>query len=198
MNKPRLVAAIVMAFTCALAAGSSQAQTEWLITAGREWGPISLGMSEDDTIRILGSPLSRPSNGPGMHVLTYANATLFFSPGSQTFVLESILITAPGSVTREGIRLGSSLAEVLRAYGDVFDNNRRLENGRFVSCLSVILVGDRRPGREQVDYTVMHLTLEYLDRGIVFDFFSPISRDRPGTPMVSTITVTQPESCRLP
>jgi hypothetical protein len=69
------------------------AQDGWLITAGRGWGPIYLGMTEDAAIGILGAPKNDTGEQPkGLHVLNYPNASLLFGlfGQSQTYTLFQI------------------------------------------------------------------------------------------------------------
>jgi hypothetical protein len=118
----------------------------------------------------------------------------FFRQGDQTYVLWSIEIAGAGSVTREGIRVGSFLNDVVRTYGDFVDNIVPAKSPP-QTCLLVNLSAGRSYPAEQANYERLALNLEYLSRGIWFAF-SPIARSGTGVPLVTKITVMEPGVCQ--
>jgi len=161
---------IVCLFVTLLAA-STQAQQAWLISAGQGWGPLYLGMSEDAVVSVLGQP--RNPRGTPTAELDYweygdFNLTFWRSSDNPAPTLSGIDITSPRSATREGVRVGSSLSAVLRAYGDSIDT---LSKSTSESCLNIGLLGSRRfVGHVQTppDYGNVFWWLIYQDRGIGF------------------------------
>lgn len=175
----------------------TSAHHSWLISAGKDWGPIYLDMTEQNALNVLGPPQSRADssevNPAYIHTLYYHEAGLWFdNKGTQGYLLSLIELIDSTSVTREGIRVGSALGSVMRTYGDIGDN-AKVRGTSAVQCLRVSLFADRRGARAgQPSYDSPQLHLDYLDRGIGFDF-TPIGG---GTPRVVSINVSQPTECR--
>lgn len=110
---------------------------------------------------------------------------------SDTFMLWSIDVWDPAASTREGIRMGARLPNVLRTYGDTGDNFHMGQSGPATNCLDITIRGDR--SGTQTSYERPTLSLTYFDRGVKFDL------DWAGTPgafLVRSMTVTSPAECR--
>jgi hypothetical protein len=175
----------------------THAQSEWLVTAGRGWGPYYLGMSEDFALRVSGPQFTRNTDPTApLHFWKSVGAFLTFSrQDDKTYVLWTIDITDAGSVTREGIRVGSFLNDVVRTYGDSIDNI--VHNGKMQTCLLVNLWADRPYPAAQANYERLGLNLEYLSRGIWFAFSSTAGSST-RIPSVTKITVIGPSVCHTP
>jgi hypothetical protein len=159
---------VLLSLLAALLAPSAEAQGPWLISAGRGWGPILLGMTEEAVMSALGQP-DNPRTVSGSIVFrkySSRGVVLFFSrPGGGDFTLGGIHITSPRFATREGIRVGSSLTDVVHAYGDSLDT---ADKQSVRSCLNISLLGSRSASFNTPDYSDLFWWITYEDRGIKF------------------------------
>jgi hypothetical protein len=143
-------------------------------------------MSEDDAIQAMRKQPKKRGGVAYIDRLYYDTANLVFFSHYQSrssFALTRIEIQNRTSPTREGIRIGALLSDVIRVYGDSVDNQHFIASaGHIATCLVVdIRVAPRR---------TEILSLRYLDRGVEFEV-SPL-----GAPSVATtvdeIDVIQP------
>jgi hypothetical protein len=94
-----------------------------LIIPGERVGPIRLGMSRDEVVRLLGKPgkvvnFLRGANGEDNGYQYIYNHKIFigFPPGRSPTVTE-IVTQDPRFVTEQGARLGDSLSDLVRKQG---------------------------------------------------------------------------------
>jgi len=178
------------------------AQAGWLITPGRGWGPYYLGMTEDAALQVRGPRFNTNSPVSDNGFLVWASwdslrTTLRFAQQSDSrYTLHDIVVTDTTSSTREGIRIGSPMGDVVRAYGDQADNVVT-GPGTLRVCLNTLLSADRDPSAPsgQPDYRRLHLRLDYVNKGIEFSFW-PMVDSGPGMPSVRTIQISAPRDCR--
>jgi hypothetical protein len=165
----------------------SGAENGWRIEAGRGVGPLHLGMTEDEAVRVLGEPTKRITIP--FHALSYSRVELIFAQArGEAFALIWIRIKDRAARTLEGVGVGSSLSEVLRYYGDKVDNTDSTSQGSS-SCLSVGLISPK-PSH----YRSVVLSLDYRQRGMEFNF-TDITEGAVFTPKVADIIITRPSSC---
>jgi hypothetical protein len=106
------------------------ADEKWIIEPGHNWGPINLNMTEDKVISLLGQPLdskvTQTITGKITKLLFFRNASLLFlqqqKGGSPK--LYQMIIRDNKSSTKEGIRIGSSIFDVIKIYGEYIKANR--------------------------------------------------------------------------
>jgi len=102
-------------------AGTVLPQSDDQIVPGERVGPVALGMSLDEVARVLGKPHRTRLERIAI-VYDYKEAgtcgivrvSFGLPPGSEAVKIEA---TGTGCATDKGIRVGSSGAEVVRAYG---------------------------------------------------------------------------------
>jgi hypothetical protein len=126
----------------------------------------------------------------GIRYVTYPSAVLtFLAPyGNPTsFSLDAIRIQTPSSLTVESVGLGSTIADVIRVYGDsTFDVRRRVRSGK---CVDVSLISG-------LSYnSTIRLSVDYRDEGIRFLFQSLVTQASMGNPMVIELEIHKPEAC---
>jgi hypothetical protein len=96
------------------------AQSDTLIVPGERIGPIRLGMLPGDVVRALGQPskINTYPHGGIEYDYRYDDKYFFvtFSAVPETEA-DQIGTSDPRYATREGIRIGSSGVDVVRAYG---------------------------------------------------------------------------------
>ncbi len=108
------------------------------IVPGERIGPISLGMYLDDVVKILGQP-DRAERAPGAAIkYFYDRHGLFVGARDVPAITVQVVSTNNnGYVTEQGIRVGSSGADFVRAYGDRYRNLTREQGSE---CLSACLI----------------------------------------------------------
>lgn len=98
----------------------SVAQSDTLIVPGQRVGPIQFGMQPGDVVRALGQPskIITPPHGGLRYDYDYDGRYVIvnFSAVPETEVYQ-VITSDPRYATREGIRVGSSGGDVVRAYG---------------------------------------------------------------------------------
>jgi len=117
-NVPKLLRS--MAIVVSLA-GTAWAETDNQIVPGERVGPVALGMSLDEVAKVMGKPrrtrLERISivyDYKQSGTCGIVRVTFGLPPGAEATKIEA---TGSGCATDKGIRVGSSGAEVVRAYG---------------------------------------------------------------------------------
>jgi hypothetical protein len=181
-----LLAAVVTLLLVLVPIELGHSQTEWPITPGKGWGPLYLGMSEDDAIQAIGKqPKKRLSKTTVFHAIYYDTVTLVFNGRGG---LARIEIRNRMAQTREGIRIGALLSDVIRVYGDSKDNQHFVQSvANIVNCLKASVIDEPETAHRTT------LALEYFDRGIEFDFWSIASGPTFREPIaVDEIDVVQP------
>ena len=95
------------------------AQSQDLIVPGHRLGPISLGMFGDEAIKLLGKP-EKEESCPGcpFRVWWYQGGnylvTVDYGP---TWKVIGVSTKSTRYASREGLRIGSSAYEIMKAYG---------------------------------------------------------------------------------
>lgn len=140
--------------------------SQWVIVPGEGWGPIRLGMTEQEVYAILGSP----SEATGQRIRRVGfllppriRVTMRFGePGAAVTqpprLVDITMLDGPWR-TPEGVGIGSSLSDVLKTYADTMSPPFP---GHAESCLDLQIFGPRAPSR--VPPT---LALTY-PRGVIF------------------------------
>jgi len=161
------------------------AQNGWLIIPGKSWGPVSIGETKDGVLSALGPPMNRNDSTAVME-WRYPTASLLFFPNALgIFVVSRIDVWDPLTVTREGVRVGTWLPEVLRVYGGTAENIGWLDQA-FTDCLSISV--EHLGG--------LTLDLLYLARGVGVSL--RWVETPPGGFLVTSLSVIGPRPCRLP
>jgi len=89
------------------------------IQPGISIGPVHSGMKQQDVVAVLGEPNSRKDG-----VLEYHNLGIALLPGKGGFLKTVIFFNGGqpfkpfGGHTTEGVGIGSSRAEIIKAYGE--------------------------------------------------------------------------------
>lgn len=109
------------------------AQESHRIEAGKRIGPVSLGMPHDEVVRHLGTPDrldAYPSGQPDRYFYDGVGLKIQFNHpiGDDPSSVYMIHTTSDRSLGVDGVTIGSSSAEVARAYGD---NYERVEGEGF-------------------------------------------------------------------
>jgi hypothetical protein len=177
-------------FAALLLAGAStplQAQTGWTIEPGQGWGPVRIGMTQDEVVASLGQPLRTVLAQTPILVADVPGARLsFYRQGTgSVYLLEDIYVSDRTSATREGIRNGSTLHDVVRAYGDTLRANR--VGTRFLLCVTTSHFSTD-PGTLSLSMSVW-----YRNRGISFSF--TFLEGVATVPLVDAISVSGPRPC---
>jgi hypothetical protein len=96
------------------------AQGDYLVIPGERIGSLTLGMSIDDAVRILGKPndIVGDPNHPEIGKTYFWNDYNIGFSAAPEMTAKSILSSKKQYVTAEGIRVGSSGNDVVRAYGN--------------------------------------------------------------------------------
>lgn len=147
----------------------SSAQT-WRVEPGIGYGPVRLGMSPDEVLGILGSPRERKDPSRWATTLTYSTSEYWFvarNVNEDPPVKELFLITVwdRNATTRGGIRIGSTLFQVIDVFGDTRANLQTAADRRVLSCMDVLIHQAERAGPNQLT-----LTVSYQQLGISFRF----------------------------
>ena len=191
---------IVLAAACIVLAGEAAAtlptyaQGGSLIVPGRSWGQVFIGETDDGVMSALGPPSSR-QDSEQTSVWRYPKAILTFFRGaavnpSTTWKLFHITVWEPTAVTREGVRIGSPLPDVLRAYGDNDEND---DTKHAISCLSVGVYGTKSADGTETIYDKPTLYLTYFQWGVGFEL-APAGTS--GVFIVSSISISKPAECQ--
>lgn len=179
---------LAVAITIATIHPQAHAQNGWLIIPGRSWGPVLIGATESDVLKVAGQPRHRRDTSAMQSIWEFGgwSVTLIRPTAVDVLQVSYIDVRDPSATTREGLKIGARLPDVLRIYGDVGDN---LKPG-LQTCLDIVINGNR--DRRPVSYEEMRMLLDYLDRGIRFELSSS------GTSgfHVTTITIRAPDRCK--
>jgi hypothetical protein len=171
--------------------GQQTPSSQWVIVPGQGWGPIRLGMTEQEVYAILGSP-QRAAGSPNSRTVWFQDVLMHFDSAAQ---LRSFALYSPAWKTPEGIHVGSPLWSLLAAYGD---STNPQAPGHNTSCLSIdatyVKVEQQEPpGPHFLDFN-------YRARGVTFGFsYLAGTRGKPlSYPTVSYISVEKPmlDDCR--
>lgn len=114
--------------------GRSAMSPSWIVVPGKAVGPLQIGMSQEEVRAAVGEA-ERTSLG-AWEYLSGGYAVFFDTDrhtvdaiaGGDTGYPRGALVKAFVARTREGIGMGSTRAEVVKALGEP-DNDRRLGNG---------------------------------------------------------------------
>jgi hypothetical protein len=183
----------------------AQQTAGWLIVPGKSWGPLSIGDTENKVKSILGAPEDRKDTEFDS-IWTYRTAQVFLiregldAPANSPMKVWLIVVWDPAAVTREGVRIGARLQDVLRVYGDSRDNLKT--TGHQPSgvptrsdCLNISTYAQTATGSgTRLSYEFPEIAFHYLDRGVTFELQSEAGPN--GAFTVITIDVEAPSACR--
>jgi hypothetical protein len=183
----------------------TNASTDWIIEPGRGWGPVSINMSEQQIISILGQP-TRTTYGNTIpkdlfKSLHFASSVLMFKKNKMDnqYKLYGIVIRDNKSSTKEGIKLGSSIFEVVKIFGDTMKADIAATKGSTGKTilrgmeLSITTVSEGQDIYVSSPDTLL-LNTDYINIGISFNF--AIDKKKPSTPKIEFITVKEIQSCK--
>lgn len=169
-----------------LGAGGAHAQSDWVIEPGEGVGPVRLGMTEGGVHAYLKQPAAVHARG-NFKTEDFQNLSVDYSRdhGSAPFRVSIIRITSGRKATASGVRLGSSVFDVVDAYGDSPGNIRRDGvSGAAVGCLGLAILKSDKAG--------VTLAFEYVNQGISFDTLIPRGG---GSIDVTEISLYSPKRC---
>ena len=179
------------------------ADNKWIIDPGHNWGPINLNMTEENVILLLGHPLDsktlQTTTGKISKFLYFQNASLLFiqqQKGSSP-KLYQIIIRDKQSSTKEGIRIGSSIFDVINIYGEYIKANRVKDKSgyRILRCMEINIHAfpmDRFFETGSPDSLI--LDIYYRNLGIGFDI-NLSKKPIPWPPQVENIRIQEPQAC---
>ena len=161
-----------------LAGPASVAQVTWLAEPGRGVGPLILGMSREEVVAMIGAPTRISDISVGQYLLgkSYQYNTLgldvsfdieFTPQGTRNLDFGYVTkFEVWGRVlkTRGGVGVGSTLAEVIRVFGDT-----SISSGRVGDPLRLCVLTNVFLDASTAD---VRLYMNYLQQGIAFDFSS--------------------------
>lgn len=166
-----------------LLAATSSAQPGWRVEPGAGYGPVRLGMTPDEVLASLGAPSNRRE--PGGTFLELGYRTSFYRFQAQRLV--HIIIWDRTATTRGGVRVGSTLSQVVDVFGDSYGANLQSSpGGQARNCLGFTV--EQLPGPNR-----LRLTANYRHLGISFAF---VLTDDSTRPTVAEITVETPRACQ--
>lgn len=138
--------------------------TKYFIRFGRGYGPIRFGMTHDQLIASAGMP--ERQLGTACEYLSNGFAVLFDRKGKVAVIMcggfcskDSPMIDRFQGATPEGIRMGSTLDEVLRTYGKPTAKNSFPRDPELVTVRYVKL----GVGFAFRDERLVHITIRRLD-----------------------------------
>jgi hypothetical protein len=162
---------VIVAITSILGTVSAQPNT-WRITPGKCYGPICLGATKDDVRARAGSPQIIPGVPSTVldNLWSYAGFAVGFSETDGR--VDFLGIEDRTAVANGGVRVGSTIDQVVDVYGDSF-----YKHGQ--RCLDTSVTTG----------AMWTLHFDYLDKGIGFQFSVGAS------PRVREIEVFPPRAC---
>jgi hypothetical protein len=123
---------IVIALAATTPAAGQGSNNDHLIVPGRRIGPIALGMSAADVLRIKGDPIpGRSMRGTTKSQYTWSDLHVLFEPGRVNGV-ETVCALSPEYRTSQGIHVGSSDLAVMAGLGQPVKISRSTQIRGFV------------------------------------------------------------------
>lgn len=179
------VGAALMIVALVAPAPRTHGQTEWTIAPGKGVGSVRLGMTDEQVHASLKNPVSVRASG-NVKREDFAGLWILFErprPGAP-FAVSFVQVNDGAYATSQGIHVGSSVFDVVGAFGDGAANITQ-DAGNVVECLAVSseLSGDK---------SRLDLAFVYTNRGITFDTAVPKSG---GPVTVTGIRVFSPQRC---
>jgi hypothetical protein len=178
---PMIGMLLLAALGLCLGAASAQ-RSGWRITPGRCYGPICMGETKDDVRARVGSPppdLNPVVPGVPDTIWTFSGFAVGFSDTDAT--VDFISIQDRTAVAGGGVRVGSTIDQVVDVYGDSSNGVKPGPSGQ--KSVPVCLETSVSTG------SMWTLTFDYWDKGISFEFSVGAS------PRVREIDVFPPRAC---
>ena len=121
--KRLLIIVLLVLVSLAIICPTVLAQGDYLVIPGERIGSLTLGMSIDDAVRILGKPndIVGDPNHPEIGKTYFWNDCNISFSGAPEMKAKSIVSSNKQYVTAEGVRTGSSGNDVVRAYGNGYE-----------------------------------------------------------------------------